>query len=460
MKLSKCLFIYMFISLINSLFCFSNELKSNSTRKIDLATAMYLAQKNDVELTKLRFDLKAFRVEHNEAVKNFVPAINLEFNKTNTASVLSNPRGTTVFSFSANLTQTIYDRSLHYTLNKTKSQKLNNRFNIEKRLNDLAKEMITLYYSVLNLKFVAYIKQEEYLKAKDSYFVSKEKLRLTKSIPYDVMLNKAYMIKTHNEWLDAKNEYYRERLKLIRKLNIDEDIDLLLPKIGYGFKIPGLKQALKMAKTNRPDIKAKLNEHRLKKALYEIERSVYYPKIELYSDIRYNQRSGSTEQTDWSIYVLMSMAILDDVKAETKLGLKKYSYLDEPVDEEQLKIKLFDKQSNAVAKARSKSDYMAMKAEIKDIYNNIEQDVLEAYHRLLKEKNNLKLAKLNREIGMEGYKKTRAEYSSGKKDIDDLVESKKQRVQYRLEFRQAILNFRLAIINLKWAIGILWRDFF
>lgn len=440
------------------LFCFSfisPLLLLAGTNDITLKEAVTLAMKHDIELTRLRYDKESFNAEYEQARKNYLPELTVEVSKSNSASILTNPRGVTVFSFYASANQTLYDRGLNYSLKKAKSQKKNNNLNIQKRLNDLHKEIISLYYSVLNLKEVADIKGTEYRKAQLDYKVEEDKLKLKGSLPYDVMVAKGYTLKTRNEWQDNINAYDREYTKLKRKLNLNHDLELIDPGIRK-IKVPSLKEAVNLALYYRPDINAKYLEHKMKREEYEIERSVHYPKIELFADYRQSERSGADTQEDWSVFFLLSMAIGDDVKASGKGGLKKYSYLDDPTDEESIELKAFDKDDIRVRKAKRRSDYKTVEAEIKDLKITIEQDVMEAYHALEKEINNYELASFNRKLGEAGVQKTNAEVAKRVKELKDLIDMKKQKTQYDIEYEQSILNVRLAFLNLKWAMGVLW----
>ncbi len=427
-------------------------------RPIDLKTTILIAQRNDSRLRKLKFDSKAFQAEYDQSTKSFYPKITSELTKSNNANILTNPRGTTIFSFANSLTLPIYDRSLVYSRRKAKSQVLANRLNIVKRLNDLSKEMITLYYSVINLKAVAQIRKAEYRKTKKSFKLTREKLKYDQVIPLDLLQIKGLLVKNKNTWIDAYNDYLREAFKLSNKLNTNKTITLLRPTRSFLYRLT-LKEALVIGLRERVDIKAKAFENKMKKELYEIERSVFYPKVELFSDIRYSSRAGSRNQTDWSMFVLVSMALLDDVNASTKAGFRKPSHLTDPVDEESIKISIFDGTSNQGRRASTKSEYLSSQDEMGDLKVQIKEEIMEAFHEYIKSKNNIKLARLNLKIGKRLLKKVRAEYGLGQKAIEDLIEARRNKVQFEIEYRQAQFNFHLSVFNLKWSIGILWRDF-
>ncbi len=449
-----------FLSVFFYMSCYSfglNDSEDGNPRKIDLKTAVVLAKQSDSKLRKVKFDSKFYKAEHNQAKKNFLPTVTAEVTTSNNFDLLSHPRGSTILTFEGSLDLPLYNRALIYNKNKTESQLIYNRLVCEQRLNDLCKEIISLYYSVLYLKSVVKITDSEYQEAKEMLLLTEKKVKHAKSIPLDVLLAKGLVAKNKYNRKNTRNDYLREKLKLAHKLNLREDIELTTPKTDFIKKI-SLKKALIIAKRERVDIKVKLLEMKVKKALYEVEKSVYHPKISLFSDIRYDYKNDKTSDTEWSVFLVASMALVDDVNVSTKAGVKKFDYLHKPVDQESLKVTFFG-DSNRVKKARTKSEYHSIQDEVRDMRFKIEEDIIEAYHQLIKARDNLKLGKLNYRISKGLLEKVTLEYQIGKKAMEDLIEAKENKGKYNIEYRQAYLNYYLAILNFKWAMGILWKYF-
>ncbi|MDH4128547.1 MAG: TolC family protein, partial [Spirochaetota bacterium] len=321
-------------------------------------------------------------------------------------------------------------------------------------------EVFTLYYSVFNLKIIVQIRKEEYLKAVEFYKLTENRLKHKKVLPFDLLLSKGLMIQTKNNWVKATYDYIEEKLNLMHKLNLREDIELIEEHAPT--KPNSLKESIELSLSQRPDIKEKYYDIKVKNELYEIERSVFYPKVSLFSDLRLSSFNDVSlnERKEWSIFLTVSLALMDDVSVSTSGGYKRDYLMTNPKDSESVKLSLFDGSSNIVNKEKAKSNLKLTQLEMKDLEYKISREIISSYHSFLKAKDDITLAKLNLKIGEGLVKKADAEYKLGKKGMEDIIEAKEKEILYKIEYQQINLKYKLAILSLKWAMGNLWKDFF
>lgn len=435
------------------------NLLSEEKRELTLKESITLSRNNDSELMKLSYERRAKESEYNQSIINFAPTITSEVTKSNTADILNNPQGVTIFSIYNTINQPLYNRVNIYKWKKAGDELIYNKLSIQKRLNDLCKEISSLYFSGLNKKYAALIRKNEVEKAKEDYTAIRGKIKGERAIPLDLLLQESYILESENEFYSADKEYERERLQLIRKLNLGNDIDLKEPD-QFHMNEPTLEEALRLAHSYRIDIKVSEMLSRIKKDKYEIERSIIYPKVDLYADQRLTKRQNSEDQIDWSVFLKVSMNLSDDVKLEGQGGLRKYNYLEDVVDEQKGKVTFNNGSSNRVIKAQNKAEYKYSKVELRDIKIQAEEEVTENYHKMIYQKNKVKLARLNLEIGNRIAEKTRRVAGGGRANMEDFIEARRKYIRYQLEYRQAIFEYRLSVINLKWAIGTLYQDIY
>ncbi len=427
---------------------------------LDLKRAVLLAERSDTVLKALQFNRKVFMAQSETAKRAFYPKITSELKRTQVVT-FSNPRGATILTFDNSLEIPIYDRALVYKKRKAKSELLLNRFQIENRLNNLTKEIYTLYYSILNLKALMRVRKQEYGKAKQSYGLTKKKLKHKRILPLDLLLNEGLMRQTRNDWIKAQHDYKEEKLNLLQKLDIKNDIRLT--KDNTLFRgIRSRKESLKIAMSQRGELKEIEMQKKVRQEAYEIERSILYPKISLFSDLMVTGVNSYQfkDRTDWSIFVTLSLALIDDVTLTPRAGVFQDFRLPNPKDEQSISLSIFDGSSNRNLRARTEGDYKNIRYEIKDLKAKIRREILSAYHDLIEAKNTLLLARLNLKIGKGLVKKAKVELRLGRKGLEEVIVAREKNIRFRVEFRQAILNYQLAVLNLKWATGILWSEQF
>ncbi len=427
---------------------------------LDLKKAILLAERSDTVLKALQFDRKVFMAQSETAKRAFYPKITTELKRTQ-AVTFSNPRGATILTFDNSLEIPIYDRAIIYKKRKATSQLLLNRFQIENRLNNLSKEIYTLYYSILNLKALTRVRKQEYQKAKQSYQLTKKKLKHKRVLPLDLLLNEGLMRQTRNDWIKARHDYEEERLNLFQKLNTKGDVRLAKDNTLF-WGIKSRKESFKIAMSRRGELKELEMQKKVRQEAYEIERSILYPKISLFSDLRFTGIDSYEfkDRTDWSIFVTLSLALLDDVTLTPRAGVFQDFRLPNPKDEQSLTLSIFDGTSNRDNRERSKANYKNIYYEIKDLKARIKREIIIADHDLTEAKNTLLLARLNLKIGKGLVRKAKIELRLGKKGLEEVIVAKEKNIRFRVEFQQAILNYQLAVLNLKWATGILWSEQF
>ncbi len=436
-----------------------NAYKPSFARSLSLRNSLIMAQNQDLELKKLKFDRKVFHITKKEAVKDFYPRITSKFSKSNSFS-FSNQRGATIFTFQNSLELPIYDRAIIYNNYKAKSQLILNRIRIKKRLNDLYKEISTLYYTILGLENIAKIRKKEYDKALKIYKLTKARFKLKKAVQLDVLLSEGLLIQTKNNIISANNDLYRKKLELLHKLNINNDISLLDSNNITISENISFEKLLRESVRGHWKIKEKHYEAKIAKELYEIERSVFYPKISLFADVKsLGHDKMDFTSNEWSVFLTFSMALLDDVKVDSELGIRNNPNVNSVNVEGSVALKIFDRKSNnKVVREQYKSLYQKTMAEVRNIKFKIKDQLLEAYHKLIEAKNKVKLSMLNVEIAKGLFKKADVEYSLGKKGMEDVIEAKEKEIYYKIEYQQSTLKLRLNILNLKWASGSLWKE--
>ncbi len=427
---------------------------------LDLKKAILLAERSDTVLKALQFNRKVFMAQSKTAERALYPKFTTELKRTK-AVTFSNPRGATILTFDNSLEIPIYDRALIYRKRKAKSELLLNRFQIENRLNNLTKEIYTLYYSILNLKALIRVRKQEYVKARQSYRFTKKKLKHKRVLPLDLLLNEGLMRQTRNDWIKAQHDYKEEKLNLLQKLDVKENIRLTKDNtLLWGIK--SRKESLKIAMSQRGELKEIEIQKKVRQEAYEIERSILYPKISLFSDLKLTgvDNTEFKDRTDWSIFVTISLALIDDVTLTPRTGVFQDFRLPTPTDEQSLTLSIFDGSSNRNLRTRTRADYKNIYYEIKDLKARIKREIVSAYHDIIEAKNTLLLARLNLKIGKGLVRKAKVELRLGKKGLEEVMVAKEKNIRYRVEFQQAILNYQLAVLNLKWATGILWSEQF
>ncbi len=446
--------IILFIIILSYTHGFSNE-----KQEITIPLSIKLAVLYDPPLKRLKYDHRVYQAQFDEAQKAFYPKITTELKRSH-AITFTNPSGATILTFDNSLEIPIYDRALIYKKKRSKYEILLNHIKIQKRLNDLCKEIITMYYSILNYKALAKVRKGEYTKAKESFELMKKKLKHQKALPLDVLLTRGLMLQNKYSLKSAIHDFHEERKKLLDKMNLKGNYILRKGVVN----LPPTKDIEKLVQiglSHRNEIREKQYQLLTNKSILEIEKSIFYPKVTLQSSLLLTSIDNYSlkDRLDWSLFVIISMALLDDLTLSTKGGGYKDYRVDTPQDEESVKLTLFGGTSTRANRLRAEANIRGLEDELRDLRLSIRQEITKAYNDLIEALDNLKLSRINLQIGKGLVRKAESEYKIGRKGLEDVIEAKEKDIRYKIEHQQAILKIQLSVMNLRWAIGTLWKDY-
>ncbi len=395
----------------------------STAETLTLEDCISLAKENNPKLLQVKMEIEQSHAGVTDAYSSYYPSLGLSsgytFSDDGVRDTLKK-RG----NFSTNL-------SVRYTVFRggyiragtkiAKAREKNTLENYRLNENQIILSVTESFYTILQKQEQISLTNDVLKRRKEDLALARLKYNVGRENEPVVKEAEANLLQAEYDLISAEEEIALAKLELNRLLGKSEENI----SIQYDEKIvefPTLDSLVKAAKNERPEIIAEQANRDVLEAQVTQTKSNYFPAISVSSSYSLSGNEFLDQNTNWSAGVNLSMPIFDGFSTKAKVKQATIS-----LKEENLKIK--------------------------DLQDNIEQEIKQAYSDWNLATKNLEVSNKTLEAVREAYQLTKLQYEQGRTSYFFLQQKESDLTRSENNYLNAQLNLRVSVARLEKAWG-------
>ncbi len=395
----------------------------STAETLTLEDCISLAKENNPKLLQVRMEIEQSRSGVTDAYSSYYPSLELSSGYTfSDDGVRDTLKKTGSFSTNLSARYTVFKGGyIRAGTNIAKAREKNTLENYRFNENQIVLSVTEAFYKILQKQEQISLTNDVLKRRKEDLALARLKYNVGRENEPVVKEAEANLLQAEYDLNAAEEENALAKLELNRLLGRSEE-DISIQNVDKIIDFPTLDSLVKSAKNERPEIIAEQANREVIEAQVTQTKSNYFPAISVSSSYGLRGDEFLDQNTNWSAGINLSIPIFDGFSTKAKVKQATIS-----LKEEDLKIK--------------------------DLKDNIEQEVKQAYSNLNLATKNLEVSNKTIEAVREAYQLTKLQYEQGRTSYFFLQQKESDLTRSENNYLNAQLNLRVSVARLEKAWG-------